>query len=92
MAPEETMMTLWPSFRNLTAVSTIRVKMDRIGSCVFSSTMELVPTSLGGGKGGQLSVLFTDLNTRRERRAGRACGLLRTELNDNPEGAGSPHS
>jgi len=43
MAPEETMMTLCPSFLSLTAVSTIDVKMESRGSCVFSSTMELVP-------------------------------------------------
>jgi hypothetical protein len=43
MAPDETMMTLWPSFLNFTAVSTIDVRMERRGSWVFSSTMELVP-------------------------------------------------
>lgn len=43
IAPDETMMTLCPSFLNLTAVSTIDVRMERRGSCVFSSTMELVP-------------------------------------------------
>ena len=43
MAPDETMMTLWPSSLNLTAVSTIDVRMERRGSWVFSSTMELVP-------------------------------------------------
>lgn len=43
MAPEETMTTLWPSFLNLTAVSTINVRMGRRGSWVFSSTIELVP-------------------------------------------------
>lgn len=43
MAPDETMMTLWPSFRSLTAVSTMDVRMERSGSWLFSSTMELVP-------------------------------------------------
>lgn len=37
------MITLWPSLRNLTAVSTIRESIDIRGSRVFSSTMELVP-------------------------------------------------
>jgi len=43
IAPEETMTTLWPSFRRLTAVSTIRERMERRGWLVFSSTMEEVP-------------------------------------------------
>jgi hypothetical protein len=43
IAPEDTMTTLCPSFRNLTAVSTITVNVESKGSCVFSSTMELVP-------------------------------------------------
>jgi len=43
MAPDETMMTLWPSFLSFTAVSTIDVRMERRGSWLFSSTMELVP-------------------------------------------------
>lgn len=43
IAPEETMTTLWPSFRSLTAVSTIRVKIGSRGSWVVSSTIELVP-------------------------------------------------
>jgi len=43
MAPDETMMTLCPSFLSFTAVSTIEVKMESRGSWVFSSTMELVP-------------------------------------------------
>lgn len=43
IAPEETMTTLWPSFRSLTAVSTIRVRMGSRGSWVVSSTIELVP-------------------------------------------------
>jgi hypothetical protein len=37
------MMTLCPSFLNFTAVSTIDVRIESKGSCVFSSTMELVP-------------------------------------------------
>lgn len=43
IAPEETMTTRWPSWRSLTAVSTIRVTTDRRGSQVFSSTIELLP-------------------------------------------------
>src|SRR5947207_13711497 len=43
IAPEETMTTLCPFLRRLTAVSTIRERMERRGSCVFSSTMEEVP-------------------------------------------------
>lgn len=43
MAPDETMTTLWPSFLNLTAVSTMRLRIDSRGCRVFSSTMELVP-------------------------------------------------
>lgn len=43
MAPEDTMTTLCPSLRNWTAVSTISDKVERSGSCVFSSTIELVP-------------------------------------------------
>ena len=42
-APDETNTTWWPSLRNLATVSTIKVKIERIGSCVFSSTIELVP-------------------------------------------------
>ena len=38
-------MTLCPSFLNFTAVSTIDVRIERRGSWVFSSTMELVPGS-----------------------------------------------
>jgi len=40
------MTTLCPSLRSLTAVSTIRERVDRRGSCVFSSTMEEVPFGL----------------------------------------------
>ena len=43
MAPDETIMTLWPSFLSFTAVSTIDVRMERRGSWLFSSTIELVP-------------------------------------------------
>jgi len=43
MAPEETMTTLWPSLRSLTAVSTMKLRLGKHGSYVFSSTMELVP-------------------------------------------------
>lgn len=43
MAPEDTMTTLCPSRRNLMAVSTIKDNIDRIGSCVISSTIEDVP-------------------------------------------------
>lgn len=43
MAPEETIITRWPSLRSLTAVSTIRDRIDIRGSRVFSSTMEDVP-------------------------------------------------
>jgi GTP-sensing pleiotropic transcriptional regulator CodY len=46
MAPEETMMTLCPSRRSLIAVSTIKDKIDRIGSCVVSSTIEDVPITM----------------------------------------------
>lgn len=45
MAPEETRTTRWPSLCSFTAVSTMTVKMDSSGSCVFSSTMEDVPIS-----------------------------------------------
>lgn len=31
MAPEETMMTLWPSWSNVMAVSTIMDRFDRMG-------------------------------------------------------------
>lgn len=48
MAPKETMTTLWPFFLSLTVVSTIRVKTGSSGSCVCSSTMELVPVGRGG--------------------------------------------
>jgi hypothetical protein len=37
------MTTLCPSFFNFTAVSTIRDRVDRRGSWLFSSTIELVP-------------------------------------------------
>jgi len=43
MAPEETMMTLWPSRRRRHDVSTMRDKFDRSGSWVCSSQIELVP-------------------------------------------------
>jgi hypothetical protein len=43
MAPEETMTTLWPSWRSLIAVSTIRERIERMGWCVFSSIIELDP-------------------------------------------------
>ena len=43
MAPEDTMITLWPSLRNFTAVSTMRESVDRSGSWLLSSTIELVP-------------------------------------------------
>lgn len=46
IAPEETMMTRCPSLRSLAVVSTMRVRMDKMGSCVTSSTIELVPFSL----------------------------------------------
>ena len=46
MAPEETIMTLWPSLRSLTAVSTMRERIEMRGSRVFSSTMEDVPGSI----------------------------------------------
>ena len=42
-APDETIITRCPSLSSLAAVSTISVRIDRIGSRVFSSTMELVP-------------------------------------------------
>ena len=44
MAPEEQMTTRWPSWWRLTAVSTIVERVDRRGSCVFSSTMDEVPS------------------------------------------------
>lgn len=43
MAPEETITTRCPSWRSLTAVSTMRVITDSRGSCVFSSMIELLP-------------------------------------------------
>lgn len=43
MAPEETMTTLCPSLRSWTVVLTIRERISRSGSWVFSSTIELVP-------------------------------------------------
>jgi len=43
MAPDETMMTLWPSRRRRQDVSTISDKFDRSGSWVCSSQIELVP-------------------------------------------------
>lgn len=43
MAPDDTMMTLCPSFLSFTAVSTMRDRMESNGSWLFSSTMELVP-------------------------------------------------
>ena len=39
-------MTRCPSRRNLIAVSTIKDKIDRIGSCVVSSTIEDVPITM----------------------------------------------
>lgn len=42
-APEETRTTLWPSRWSLAAVSTMSVRIERIGSWVCSSTIELVP-------------------------------------------------
>lgn len=46
MAPDETIMTLCPSFLNFTAVSTMDVRIERRGAWVFSSTMELVPGNM----------------------------------------------
>ena len=43
MAPEETMTTRWPSLLSRTTVSTINDKMESIGWCVVSSTIELDP-------------------------------------------------
>ena len=43
MAPEETMTTRCPSLMRATAVSTIRERIDKRGSCVFSWTIELEP-------------------------------------------------
>lgn len=43
MAPEETKMTLWPCDCNFMAVSTMTLRIERRGSWVVSSTMELVP-------------------------------------------------
>jgi hypothetical protein len=43
MAPEEHKTTRCPSWRRLTAVSTIVDREERRGSWVFSSTMEDVP-------------------------------------------------
>jgi hypothetical protein len=58
MAPEEQMTTLCPSLRNLTAVSTITVRVESSGSCVFSSTMELVPEYAGLAHGHSWSTRF----------------------------------
>lgn len=43
MAPEETRTTLWPCDCSFIAVSTMTLRMERRGSWVVSSTMELVP-------------------------------------------------
>ena len=43
IAPDDTIMTLWPSLWSCTAVFTIRLKISINGSWVLSSTMELVP-------------------------------------------------
>lgn len=43
MAPEETMITLWPCLLRLTAVLTMRAMIGRSGSLLFSSRIELVP-------------------------------------------------
>ena len=40
------MTTRWPSLRSLMAVSTIKDKIDRIGSWVISSTIEDVPRTI----------------------------------------------
>jgi len=45
IAPEDTMITLWPSLCSFTAVLTMRLRMSRRGSWVSSSTIELVPIS-----------------------------------------------
>jgi hypothetical protein len=45
MAPDDTKMTLCPSFWSFTAVSTMTLRMESSGSWVVSSTMELVPVS-----------------------------------------------
>ena len=49
------MTTLWPSLRSLTAVSTIKERVESKGSCVFSSTIEDVP-------GEVLAKLYEDSN------------------------------
>lgn len=46
IAPEETITTRCPSLTSLTAVSTMRDRIDNKGSCVFSWTIELVPGSV----------------------------------------------
>lgn len=44
IAPEEQITTLWPSLLRVIAVSTIVERVDSNGSCVFSSTIEDVPS------------------------------------------------
>ena len=82
MAPEETMMTLCPSFLSFTAVSTIDVRMKRRGSWVFSSTMELVPK----GKSSLSAAVFL---------LSLVSPFFKpplTKFNDNPQRSRTPHS
>ena len=77
MAPDETMMTLWPSFLSFTAVSTMDVRMERSGSWLFSSTMELVPGGCVSNVQGLGSVVL--------------CWVSLTELDHDAKGTRTPH-
>lgn len=60
-APDDTRTTRWPSLCSLVTVSTINVKIESMGSWVFSSTIELVPDISSGQ---YLSHRTTDIDPR----------------------------
>lgn len=72
------MMTRCPSRRNLIAVSTIRDNIDRIGSCVVSSTIEDVPITMVSFLADaplKYGMVFTNFNDYRQMPAGfHGCG------------------